>query len=127
VRTDSNPATDADEVDGLNDIQFNPTNDLIETTATKNNDGSKTRMYGLGDSSFSVSGFLMPDAPQKKMRTACFNKTEIWVTYKPNKGAVEEVGYHGKVLVESCDMGSGVEDANSFSASMSGSGAVALL
>lgn len=81
VKATSASAIAGDEIDGINNVSYSPTVDMLEVTDFKDTSGYRQKLAGLRDGSITLSGDLeMADAPQDLLRTAFGDGTSVWAT-----------------------------------------------
>lgn len=121
IQASSDDAT-YNEVDGLNDISYGPTADMLETTDFKDTSGNHTRMMGLRDGAISVSGdYEASDTAQALMRTQHASGGALWlkVLWDGTNGSKVQC------IVENFTIKGGVAGKVEFSASLKFNGAPA--
>lgn len=108
------------EIDGINDVSFGPTRELLESTDFKDTSGARTRFAGLKDGAISLSGqYESADTAQAAVRTAWENGTDCYVKILWN-GAT---GHKVKTLVENFEIKAAVDGAVEFTSSHQFNGA----
>jgi len=126
ARTDTTAPTSTDLVDGITEFTLSAPVNLLETTQFRGNEGFRSRIAGLKDSSISMSGnYVSGDTVQKLLRAARLSGATVHVTVivDPN-GATNEKGYRVPCLVESYEAGGSVDGLATFSCTLQGNGAV---
>jgi predicted secreted protein len=118
-------AVSGDEVDGLNNVSYSPSVDLLDITDFKDTTGFKTKLAGLKDGSVSVSGdFEASDAPQLLIASSWSSGASIWATIHFNpSGSASSKGFNVECKVESFEITAGVDGKVEYSASLSFTGA----
>ena len=114
----------ADEIDGINNVNYSPAVDLLDVTDFKDPSGAKLKLAGLLDGTISLSGDLeLADAPQNLLR-ASITGASVWITCQFNAGAALGLrGFTVECKVASFEIGAAVEDKVSFSAEIQFTGA----
>lgn len=115
--------TAADEMDGVNNVSFGPTRDLLEDTDFKDTSATRTRFAGLKDGTISLSGDYEPaDTPQSALETAFNNGTDITIGIAWD-GATGSNGHQVVCQVESFEISASFDGKVEFSASLQFNGA----
>lgn len=108
-------------IDGLNDATFSRMADLLDVTDFADTSGTKQRIYGLKDASFSLSGDLeASDTGYAKLETAYGSGATVYIKYLPNGTAGWKVG----CKVESIEVSGSVDGKAEVSISLQATGAV---
>jgi hypothetical protein len=119
--TDTAPLT-ADLVKGTTDVSFSLAPDELDTSTINDSSGRRTRMYGLLDGSFSISGdYEEADAAQTRLRSAASGRSYVYVHYRPTGGAG---GYKAQALITSFEISSAAADKVTFSCEAQITGAI---
>jgi tail tube protein len=114
--------TSPDLIKGVTDVSFSLAPDELDTTSLNNTAGNRSRMYGLLDGSFSISGdYEESDTAQSRLRSAASGRTTVFIHYRPTGGAG---GYKSQVVVTSFEVSSSAADKVTFSCEMAVSGAI---
>lgn len=110
------------EVDGINDLSFGPSREMLETTDFKDTSGAKTRMAGLKDGTIQISGDgEFSDTPQNLIRTQEDNGGDLWARIYWDGSA----GHKVKCIVESYQIKGQVGGKVEFTATLQFNGAPA--
>lgn len=122
--TSASPSA-GDEVDGINNVTYSPSLDLLDVTDFKDSTGAKLKLGGLKDGSISLSGDLeMTDAPQALLRTAAGDGSSVWMScYFNPSGSTGQKGFKVECKVESFEITAAVDGKVEFSASLQFTGA----
>jgi len=100
------------EIDGINNIDWGPMRDLLETTDFKDTTGAKTRLAALKDGSVTLSGdFEEADANgQGRIRAKFDDGATLYLRAKfaPSAGAGSQ-GFKVATLVESWSISTAVD------------------
>lgn len=114
-------ATPTDDVDGANDATFNRLADLLDTTDFEDTSNFRTRIQGLKDANFSISGdYVAGDTAQTAVRTAYNNGTTVFVRWLPDGTNGFELECH----VESESLSGSVDGKAEFSWTLQGTGSI---
>ena len=118
-------AVAGDEVNGLNNVGYSPTVDLLDVTDFQDTSGFKLKLAGLKDGSVSISGDYEPsDAPQQLVPSSWSSGASVWATLHFNpSGSAGTKGFQVECKVESFEITAGVDGKVEFSASLSFTGA----
>lgn len=118
-------AVAGDEVNGLNNVGYSPTVDLLDVTDFQDTSGFKLKLAGLKDGSVSISGDYEPsDAPQGLVPSSWSSGASVWATLHFNpSGSAGTKGFQVECKVESFEITAGVDGKVEFSASLSFTGA----
>lgn len=109
------------EVDGIMNIDWGPSADLIETTDFKDTTAAKSRIHGLHDLQVTVSGqYESGDAPQALIRTSFTSGATLYVQFLPDGTN----GFKCATIVQDFKLNATVEGAVEFSATLVGNGAI---
>ena len=121
----SGTPTGSDEVDGINDFSAQSSKTMLDTTDFKDTSGVKTKMAGLEDGSFSISGdYESGDTVQVLLRSTFDAGATAYLTieFDPTASAGSR-GYKYPVILESYDARGSADGKAEFSCSMSINGA----
>lgn len=70
-----------DEVDGIRDVEYSPSVDLLDVTDFKDTTGAKLKLAALRDGEVTLNGHLETgDAPQVLLRTSFASGASVWIT-----------------------------------------------
>ncbi len=110
------------EMDGINDISFGPSADLLETTDFKDTTGTKSRIAGLKDGTIQFSGdYESADAPQASVLTQMTAGSALWCKILWNGST----GHKVQGIVESVEIKGSFDGKVEFSATVQFNGAFA--
>lgn len=106
----------ADEVDGINNIDYSPSVDLLDVTDFKDTSGAHKKLAALLDGSATLSGDLeLADAPQTLLR-ASITGASVWLTFHFNSAAAAgSRGFQVECKMANFKIGAAVEDKVQFS------------
>jgi predicted secreted protein len=126
LRSDVTTPTSADEVAGINSVDFGPSIDLLDVTDFKDATGAKIKLAALTDGSIGVSGDLAPtDAPQILFRSLFLSGASAWATVHFNpSGSAGQKGFQVETKVASYKISAKVDGKAEFSAELQFTGAV---
>jgi predicted secreted protein len=72
-----------DEVAGITQLAFNPTRDMLDSTAFADSGVFRSKVPGLADGTIQMSGNFEPaNAPQILVRTQFLNGGDLWALIK---------------------------------------------
>jgi predicted secreted protein len=112
-----------DEIDGLREVSFSPSREMLDTTDFKDTTAARTRIAGLMDGSISFSGdYESADAPQVLLQTHFASGASLYCWIKWNG----TVGHKTQCLVESFEITSSVEGKAEFSCTLQFTGLPAI-
>jgi predicted secreted protein len=128
VKASSASPIAGDEVDGLNNVSYSPSVDLLDITDFKDTSGAKLKLAGLLDGSISLSGdFEMSDAPQALIRSSMVSGASLWTSCHFNpSGSTGSKGFIVETKVASFEIATAVDGKVTFSASLQFTGAPAV-
>lgn len=109
----------SDEIDGINNVSYGPTGNLLDTTDFKDTSGFITKLLGLKDGTISLSGdYEASDAPQALLRSSWDSGASVWITihFNPSGGAGVK-GFQVECKVESWEVNAAVDGKVEFSCS----------
>lgn len=111
------------EIDGINDYDFDLARDVLETTDFKDTSGGHTRILGLQDVPVSISGdYEGSDTNgQNVLRTALVNGTSVWIGFLFNGSA----GYKVEAYVSTFKINAAVDGKVEFSCEFVSTGSAA--
>lgn len=110
-----------DEIDGINNIDWGPSADLLETTDFMDTTAARTRLLGLKDLQVTVSGdYEASDTGQARLRTNQAAGTTTYVRFLPNGSA----GFKCAMLVQDFSISASFDGKVEFSATLVGNGAI---
>lgn len=101
----------SDEIDGINNVSYGPTGNLLDVTDFKDTSGFMKRLLGLKDGSINLSGdYEASDAPQALLRSSWDSGASCWITvhFNPSGGAGVK-GFQVECLIESFEITSAVD------------------
>lgn len=108
-------------IDGLNDATFSRMADLLDVTDFADTSGTKLRIYGLKDASFSLSGDLeAADTGYGRIETAYGDGSTVYIKYLPNG----TTGWKAACKVESIEVSGSVDGKAEVSVSLQATGVV---
>lgn len=116
------------EVDGIKNVTYSPTLDMLDVTDFADTTGAKLKIGGLKDGSIKLSGnFEMADVPQALIRTNAGDGVVGYATciFNPT-GSVGSKGFQVAVKVASFEITSAVDGTVDFSADLQFNGAPAV-
>jgi predicted secreted protein len=117
----SNSDAATTQLDGINNIDWGPAADLLETTDFMDTTAARTRILGLKDLSVTVSGdYEASDTGQSLLRTNWAAGTTTYVTFYPTAA----VGFRCACIVESFSVTASFDGKVEFSCSLQGNGAI---
>lgn len=110
------------EVDGINDYNFSPSRNILDTTDFKDTSGGHTHMYGLMDCKIDLSGDYEDSDTngQNLIRSAFLNGTALFCGIKFDGTD----GLKCQVVVETFEISAGVDDKVNVSISLMSIGVV---
>ncbi len=116
-----------DEVDGINDVKYSPSVDLLDVTDFKDTTGAKLKLAALLDGSATLSGDLeLADAPQALLRSS-LTGASVWVNFQFNASAAAgSRGFSVECKVASFEITGAVADKVQFSCELQFTGAPAV-
>lgn len=125
VKASNASPVSGDELDGINNVSYSPSLDILDVTDFKDTTGFKKKLAGLKDGSVSFSGDFEPtDAPQSLLRSSWLSGASIWTTlhFDPSAAAGSR-GYQVECIVESFEISAAVDGKVEFSCSLQFNGA----
>jgi predicted secreted protein len=94
------------EIDGIKSVDFGRNADLLDTTDFKDTTGFKTRIQGLRDGTFDLSGdYESADTAQTTIQTVFNSGASIYIKYLPDGTN----GWKAECKVESIDVSATVD------------------
>ena len=117
----TNPApSGTDEVDGINNVSYSPSVDLLDTTDFKDTTGFKTKLAALKDGAISISGDFEPsDTPQQLVPTSWSSGASVWATLHFNpSGSAGTKGFQVECKVENFEISAAHDGKVEFTASL---------
>lgn len=115
----------ADEIDGVKDATMNAARTVLDTTDFKDATGAKTKILGLFDGGFSISGdYEEGDAPATLLTNAALSGATVFIHFRPGGGAT---GFKLGCKVESFEVGGAVDDLVSQSWTLTSTGALTVV
>lgn len=102
---------------GINDATLARGGEILDDTEFCQNEGYRSRVYGLRDTNITLSGNLdMPDILQQELYDAWISLEEVTVQYLPNG----TTGVEAEYVVESIDTSGAIDDIESIEISLQG-------
>jgi len=125
LKASASAAIAGDEVNGLNNVGYSPTVDLLDVTDFQDTTGFKLKLAGLKDGSISLSGDYEPtDAPQGLIPSSWSSGASVWCTLHFNpSGSASTKGFQVECKVESFEITAAVDGKVEFSCSLQFTGA----
>lgn len=109
------------EIDGIMNVDWGQSADIIETTDFKDITAAKSRIHGLHDLQVTISGqYESGDAPQALVRTSFTSGATLYVQFLPDGTN----GFKCATIVQDFKLNATVEGAVEFSATLVGNGAI---
>ena len=110
------------EIDGINNVDWGPSAELLETTDFKDTTAARTRIQGLKDLSLTLSGDHEAGDTngQVVLRDAYTNGTTVFVRWLPNG----TVGFKCEMHVQEFKISGAFDGKVEFSATLVGAGAI---
>lgn len=110
-----------DEIDGINNIDWGPAANLLETTDFADTTGARTRILGLKDLQVTVSGqYEAADTGQARLRTNWASGASVFVRFLPNGTA----GFKCEMKVQDFKITASFDGVVEFSATLQGTGSI---
>ena len=108
------------EVDGITDLSFGPSRDMLESTDFKDTSGAKTRLAGLKDGTIQVSGdYESADTGQATILSRWADGAACWAKILWNGST----GHKVACIVESFQIAASVGGKVTFTATLQFNGA----
>lgn len=130
LKDGSGAAGGGDEVNDVNKVTFSVNGEQVDITKFKDTDSFRRFLTTLKNWELKVEGFVDPtDSPQNLIRTKWLSgtPTNLYATYLRTPAATTgNKGFKGEVNVESYEESPEVGNVVPFSASLKGTGAVAV-
>jgi len=125
AKSSSGAVVAGDELDGINNVTYSPTVDLLDVTDFKDTSGAKKKLAALSDGTVSLAGDLeLADAPQNLLRSSMTSGADVHITFHfdPTAGAGSR-GFQVPCKVESFEISAAVHGKAEFSCSLQFNGA----
>lgn len=106
---------------GLNDATLARAGEILDDTEFCENEGYRSRIYGLRDTNISLSGDYEPDdSAQQELFTAWEDREVVRIQYLPDG----ENGVEGEYVVENIDQSGTIDDKETIDVTLQGTGAI---
>jgi len=106
---------------GLNDATLARAGEILDDTEFCENQGYRSRIYGLRDTNISLSGDYEPEnTAQQELFNAWENSEIVTIQYLPDG----ENGVQGDYVVENIDQSGTIDDKETIDVTLQGTGAL---